>query len=253
MLMLRYDYINHDKSSISDELRESIAAKNRMLSPAERKALVDLYDSTDCRTTAMSLINAAQNGDQVITERRIKRWKKGGMFKISGRPLSVEFEEEVIKECESTQPKKSSSVNIYPYEFVRECAIIVYNKDYWDKESSSFIKKWHHDKTTCKLRFSNRWVLGLMQRVSKRRIAASLSSTGGQHDDVAPDLHPSSNGLSPQSVDQKKPSGDDAAVSMNVSTDLPIRRYSDEEMEIVALFEALYQRASLSTTSQDLK
>jgi len=246
--MLRCDYIKHFGSSIPDESTTSTSAKNRMLSPAERKALVDLYDSTDCRTTAMSLINAKQNGEQIITERRIKRWKKDGMFKISGRPLSIEFEEEVIKECESTQPKKSSSVNIYPYEFVRQCAINVYNKDYWDKESSSFVKKWHQDKTTCKLRFSNRWVLGLLQRVSKRKSITGTSTTSGKHDDEAlPEgLDPPSIGLS--SVDQKKPSGDDTALS-NASSDAPVLRYSDEEMEIVSLFHALYWRASLTSTS----
>lgn len=247
--MLRCDYIKQFKSSISDELTTSTAAKNRMLSPAERKALVDLYDSTNCRTTAMSLINATQSGEQIITERRIKRWKKGGMYKISGRPLSVEFEEEVIKECESTKPKKSSTVNIYPYEFVRECAINVYNKDYWDKESSSFVKKWHHDKTTSKLRFSNRWVLGLLQRVSKRKIVTSTSTTSGhQHDDEAlpVGLHPPPP-ICLSSADQKKPSGDDTAVS-SASSDASILRYSDEEMEIVSLFQALYRRASMNST-----
>ena len=208
--------------------RTTTTATPRLLfSLAERKVLVDLYDSTDDKTTAMSLVNATQNGEQTITEQRIKRWKKSGMLKLPGRPLSVEFEEEVIAECERTQSKESSSTNIYPYEFVRMCAVNVFNKDYWDDESSSFIKKWHHDKKTCKLRFSNRWVLGLMQRVSKRRI---VTTSGHQHDTEASDL-PSS------SINQKKPSGDDTASS--ISSNIVGCQTSSEEIDIIALFQEL--------------
>ena len=212
--------------STSAMVRATTTVKPRLLfSLAERKALVDLYDSTDDKITAMSLVNdATQNGEQIITERRVKRWKKSGLLK-TGRPLSVEFEDEVIAECERTQSKESSSANIYPYELVRANAIIVFNKDYWDDASSSFIKKWHQDKKTCKLRFSNRWVFGLMQRVSKRRIVTTSTTCGDQHDNVAlPVL---------SSVDQKKPSGDDAVSS--VSSNLT----GCKEMDIIALSQEL--------------
>ena len=213
--------------STSAMVRATTTVKPRLLfSLAERKALVDLYDSTDDKITAMSLVNdATQNGEQIITERRVKRWKKSGLLKMQGRPLSVEFEDEVIAECERTQSKESSSANIYPYELVRASAINVFNKDYWDDASSSFIKKWHQDKKTCKLRFSNRWVFGLMQRVSKRRIVTTSTTCGDQHDNVAlPVL---------SSVDQKKPSGDDAVSS--VSSNLT----GCKEMDIIALSQEL--------------
>ena len=212
--------------STSAMVRATTTVKPRLLfSLAERKALVDLYDSTDDKITAMSLVNdATQNGEQIITERRVKRWKKSGLLK-TGRPLSVEFEDEVIAECERTQSKESSSANIYPYELVRASAINVFNKDYWDDASSSFIKKWHQDKKTCKLRFSNRWVFGLMQRVSKRRIVTTSTTCGDQHDNVAlPVL---------SSVDQKEPSGDDAVSS--VSSNLT----GCKEMDIIALSQEL--------------
>jgi hypothetical protein len=212
--------------STSAMVRATTTVKPRLLfSLAERKALVDLYDSTDDKITAMSLVNdATQNGEQIITERRVKRWKKSGLLK-TGRPLSVEFEDEVIAECERTQSKESSSANIYPYELVRASAINVFNKDYWDDASSSFIKKWHQDKKTCKLRFSNRWVFGLMQRVSKRRVVTTSTTCGDQHDNVAlPVL---------SSVDQKEPSGDDAVSS--VSSNLT----GCKEMDIIALSQEL--------------
>jgi hypothetical protein len=204
----------------------------RFFSLEERKVLVDIYDSTDDKTTAMLLVNnASQNGEQIITERRIKRWKKSGNIKIPGRPLSVEFEEEVIAECERIQLKESSSVSLSTctHEFIKMCAINVFNKDYWDNQSSSFIKIWHHDKKTCNLRFSNRWVIGLMQRVSKRRIVTSYMSTTSRHH------HDEALGLS--SVDQKKPTGDDAAMSKpgcNVEC-----QTNTEEMDIIALFQDL--------------
>ena len=147
-----------------------ISFRPRILSITERRAIVELYDKTSCKVTAMNLINSMPDCDQ-IKERRIKRWKKYGMFKIPGRPLSVDFEEEVIAECERTQSKDMPSLNMYPYDVVKECAMKVFNKDYWDESTSSFIKKWHHDKKTCKLQFSNRWVLGLFQRAAKRKIS----------------------------------------------------------------------------------
>jgi len=228
--------MEHSESSTSVMARTTATATPRLLfSLAERKVLVDLYDSTDDKTTAMSLVNATQNGEQTITEQRIKRWKKSGMLK-PGRPLSVEFEEEVIAECERTQSKESSSANIYPYEFVRMCAFNVFNKDYWDDESSSFIKKWHHDKKTCKLRFSNRWVLGLMQRMSKRRI---VTTSEHQHDTEALGAPPPSIGLS--SINQKKPSGDDTVSS--ISSNMPGCNVGcqtiSEEIDIIALFQEL--------------
>lgn len=156
--------MEHIESSISAMVKAATNISPRLFSLEERKVLIDIYDSTDDKTIAMNLVNdATQNSEQILTERRIKRWKKSGMLKIPGRPLSVEFEEEVIAECERTQLKEAaSSVSLRSctYEFIRTCAINVFNKDYWDDESSSFIKKWHHDKKTSKLRFSNRWVLG---------------------------------------------------------------------------------------------
>ena len=208
----------------------------KLFSLAERKVLVSIYDSTDDKITAMKLVNdATQNGEQIITERRIKRWKKSGNLKIPGRPLSVEFEEEVIAECERIQSKESSSVSLSTctHEFIKMCAINVFNKDYWDDESSSFIKIWHHDKKTCKLRFSNRWVIGLMQRMSKRRIVTSMSTTSRhQYDETL--------GLS--SADQKKSTGDDMAgtiVSTNVSFCNVECQTNTEEIDIFALFQDL--------------
>jgi len=212
----------------------------KLFSLAERKVLVSIYDSTDDKITAMKLVNnATQNGEQIITERRIKRWKKSGNLKIPGRPLSVEFEEEVIAECERIQSKEQSSsvsLSTCTHEFIKMCAINVFNKDYWDDESSSFIKIWHHDKKTCKLRFSNRWVIGLMQRMSKRRIVTtsmSTSSSRHQHDEEA---------LGLSSVDQKKSTGDDMVapiVSTNVSFCNVECQTNTEEIDIIALFQEL--------------
>ena len=208
----------------------------KLFSLAERKVLVSIYDSTDDKITAMKLVNdATQNGEQIITERRIKRWKKSGNLKIPGRPLSVEFEEEVIAECERIQSKESSSVSLSTctHEFIKMCAINVFNKDYWDDESSSFIKIWHHDKKTCKLRFSNRWVIGLMQRMSKRRIVTSMSTTSTHQYDEA---------LGLSSADQKKSTGDDMAgtiVSTNVSFCNVECQTNTEEIDIFALFQDL--------------
>jgi len=40
----------------------------------------------------------------------------------------------------------------------------VLNKDYWDADTSSYVKKWKLDKRTCNLQFNNKWVSGLLRR-----------------------------------------------------------------------------------------
>lgn len=136
---------------------------------SERRSIVQLYDLFDCKATSMSVIHSI-DGYETIPERKVKRWKIGIeeiVPRVPGKPISLEFEQEVMMECQKTDSKefkKSSATNGYTYSLVRLCALQVMNRDYWDADSSSFVQKWRRDKRTCGLLFTNKWVSGVLRR-----------------------------------------------------------------------------------------
>lgn len=90
-----------------------------------------------------------------------------------GKQISQEFEDEVLLHCENNNIEnsykfKSTRQNIdknkytYSYSTIKKAAVIVYNKEYWD--GLSFIQKWHNDVRTRKLKFTNKWVTGMLRR-----------------------------------------------------------------------------------------
>jgi len=54
---------------------------------------------------------------------------------------------------------------------VKNCAVAIWNKDYWDEESASFLKKWRKNRTTARLAFTNKWVYGLLRRQQAKRVS----------------------------------------------------------------------------------
>ena len=136
---------------------------------SEKRSIVQLYDLFDCKATSMSVIHSI-DGYEAIPERKVKRWKIGIeeiVPRVPGKPISLEFEQEVMMECQKTDSKefkKSSATNGYTYSLVRLCAHQVMNRDYWDADSSSFVQKWRLDKRTSGLLFTNKWVSGVLRR-----------------------------------------------------------------------------------------
>ena len=141
----------------------------------ERRIIVELYDRFDCKVTAMNIIKSIA-GYEHLYEQKIKRWKGGinpsqlSLQKSLEKSNSDEFEDEVLAECAKACLSlkycraKLSNFNSYYYSSVKECAIQVLNKDYWDADTSSYVKKWKLDKRTCNLQFTNKWVSGLLRR-----------------------------------------------------------------------------------------
>lgn len=128
----------------------------------------------------------------------------------TGRPKCDEFEVEVIAECECESSlenngfdrKRSSSLssNEYSYAYVKKCAAIVMEKEYWDEGSRSFVKKWQLNRMTNRLCFSNKWVYGMLVRrqllkkkneKKKRKKKTSLESSSSS-DMITTCHHPSS-------------------------------------------------------------
>ena len=140
----------------------------------ERRAIVEFYELHDYKVTALQIIRATA-GYEHLTDRKIKRWMNAlGIKKSAGRPVCEKFEAEVLVECEKCV--QSTSNYSYSYAFVRDCAHRVLHKSYLDKNGTSSTKKWLLDKRTCHLKFTNKWVSGLLRRSSSKR-CSSVSGT----------------------------------------------------------------------------
>lgn len=92
-----------------------------------------------------------------------------------GRPINDEFEEEVCIECEkSLEPDnkklKRKKANEFSYAHVKQCALIVREKDYLDDKSNTNFKKWKLNETTNRLKFTNKWVYGVLRRRTERNL-----------------------------------------------------------------------------------
>ena len=198
---------NSNNNSNSNSNNNNGRTSTRNLTVNQRKAVLELYDQFDCKTSALQVINSII-GFQDINESKIKRWKKQVTMNSPGRPISDEFEMEVMKECERVsrlfEVKRVATSNLYTYSVVKHCANEVLHKDFWDDETSSFVKKWQYDKRTCNLRFTNKWILGVLQRESKRRRGGEDygSSNAAAMEDVDEDMSvvlPSNPGQDPSS------------------------------------------------------
>lgn len=160
--------------SINNSKQETSSKSSTTFNVDQRNAVLHIYNVLGCNEGAVKVIQSF-DGFEDLNERRIKRWMKNPDIKNPGRPISEEFEDEVIAECDlnATHKKKknklSTTSNRFCYNLVKECALKVFNRDYWNVKESSFIKKWHKDPCTSKLHFSNKWVLGLLQRDLKKR------------------------------------------------------------------------------------
>jgi len=163
-------------------------------SNAQRLAAVKIFSSLDCKVTALVVLKSIE-GFECLSEMRIKQWMTVGTEVNRGRPRSEEFEEEVMYECErANDPKRKrpSSANDYSYELVRNSANALLDKEYCDEKTGCYVKKWRFNKTTRNLRFTNKWIFGVLRRHSMRCTLASHVNrlTGGPKlkDDISSPL-----------------------------------------------------------------
>ena len=155
-----------------------IASKVPQLTIVQRNSLLHIYNRMNCKITAMNQIRSIK-GFENITESMIGEWVVLRTSKNPGRPICEEFEEEVMKECEKTydnvnEIKRGSTANNYSYYQIRACAIKVWDRYYYDNKSGIHTKKWELNKRTNKLRFTNKWVLGVLRRHSIKKVIQSF-------------------------------------------------------------------------------
>lgn len=185
--MIKESSTQEEKESIDDDKKNSSSIKSvtpySNYSIDEKKSIVTLYNNFTCKLMALKFIQSIE-GYEKLNVRRIKRWQKQTTLKSPGRPISEEFEDEVLLECKQSPKniKKIKTVNMYPYALIKECAKIVLNKEYCDNSTGIYTKKWLHDSRTNKLKFTNKWILGVIQRGFKK---SQLATSVKEEDDVA--------------------------------------------------------------------
>lgn len=171
------------------------ATKFPQLTIAERNSVLHIYNKINCKITAMNQIKSIK-GFENITESIIGQWVVLRTSNNPGRPICEEFEEEVMNECERTidngnKIKRGSSANNYSYDHIRACGTKVRDRYYCDTKSGIRTKKWELNKRTNKLRFTNKWILGVLRRHSMKKVLqssrdsdVSLSSVHSRTDTV---------------------------------------------------------------------
>lgn len=158
--------------------------RRRKYTVDEQRAIIKLYDGFKCKAEAMRAINSIEGYEHVYV-RKVRRWKS--QSKPMGRPVSPEFEVEVMEEymmaMQQTLTCPLRQKSSHSYSMMKECAKKVFNNDYWDEGTSSYVKRWQLDKRTCNLQFTNKWVSGMLRR-DKDKGVSSLPT-----DEVATDDH----------------------------------------------------------------
>jgi len=177
----------------------NIKHKRPKYSDDEQRKVIEIYDSFPCKIMAMKAINE-MHGFESIYKRKIERWKRSD--KSMGRPVSQEFEKEVIEEYINTYKKSNRNnnshlsvgeMNLYVNNSsLKKCALVVWDREYWDEKTNAHIKKWHTDKLTCNLRFTGKWIGGLLKRSKKttsdHKNKCDVIPTSASHNELKPSM-----------------------------------------------------------------
>jgi hypothetical protein len=165
--------------------------KNNRYTTSQMEEIIKIYDSHENKSSALRLIKSME-GYNKVERSLIMRWKT----KINkdseplGRPVAFEFEKEVLEECqkifdimqnETREEMKADPYAAYSYAVIRQCAINVINRSYWDEASQSYVDKWKFNPLTKNLLFSNMWICGMLKRnkVQRRPVPPGVMSSIG--------------------------------------------------------------------------
>ena len=138
--------------------------KRRKYSENEQQQIIQIYDAISNKPKAVKFLQHIC-GFRDIYERKIRRWKTSTK-KPMGRPVSPEFESEVLHEYRMLFQNNCTR---YKSRYLQTCAELVFDREYVDDKSGTLVKKWHEDKRTCNLQFTAKWITGLLNRQAKRQ------------------------------------------------------------------------------------
>lgn len=128
------------------------------------KQIIEIYDSYEngSKHAAMAMINSI-NGYEHVTRKSISKWKSAlrrpTVKKTRGKKANGEFEDLVMQEYTLVAAIDSAA---YSYKIIRSCAERVRNRAY------DGVHKFQTDPLTKNLKFSDKWVVGLLRRQKLR-------------------------------------------------------------------------------------
>ena len=155
-------------------IKSNISNKRRKYSVEEQLEIIRIYDSISKKTKAIKFLQVVC-GYNEIYERKIKRWKTCAK-KPMGRPISQEFESEVLDEYKRHFPPHTELSR----HSLRVCGHRVLNREYVNADTGVMEKKWLKDPRTRTLQFTDRWIIGILKRSeSPASVAAGIAVVEG--------------------------------------------------------------------------
>ena len=168
---ISFDDTNGNTSSMI-----SSKTKRKAYLVSEQREIINIYDSFDNKIDAINHIQS-MNGYHEIYERKIKYWKSSN--KIMGKPISKEFEDEILNEC--IKENSDFIYNIINHKKIdkkkiKKNAMKVFDREYYSEIYNQSIQKWYHDSKTCNLQFTPKWMTGFLKRLKDKLGSSSLLS-----------------------------------------------------------------------------
>lgn len=167
------DYDSDNNISVVDKNNSkstmiSSKTKRRAYLVSEQREIINIYDSFVNKTDAIKHIKS-MNGYHEIYERKIKRWKSSN--KIMGKPISQEFENEILEEC--IQENSNFINNIvknkkFESRRIKKNAMKIFDREYYSHKFNQLIQKWHYDNRTYNLQFTSKWIKGFLKRLKDK-------------------------------------------------------------------------------------
>jgi hypothetical protein len=156
-----------DKNS-SKSIMISSKTKRRAYLVSEQREIINIYDSFVNKTDAIKHIKS-MNGYHEIYERKIKRWKSSN--KIMGKPISQEFENEILEECIQENANFINNIVMnkkLESRRIKKNAMKIFDREYYSHKFNQLIQKWHYDNRTYNLQFTSKWIKGFLKRLKDK-------------------------------------------------------------------------------------
>jgi len=167
------DYDSDNDISVVDKnnsksIMISSKTKRRAYLVSEQREIINIYDSFVNKTDAIKHIKS-MNGYHEIYERKIKRWKSSN--KIMGKPISQEFENEILKECIQENANFINNIVMnkkLESRRIKKNAMKIFDREYYSHKFNQLVQKWHYDNRTYNLQFTSKWIKGFLKRLKDK-------------------------------------------------------------------------------------
>jgi hypothetical protein len=221
------DYDSDNNISVVDKNNSKSAmisskTKRRAYLVSEQREIISIYDSFVNKTDAIKHIKS-MNGYHEIYERKIKRWKSSN--KIMGKPISQEFENEILKEC--IQENSNFLNNIvknkkFESQRIKRNAMKIFDREYFSHKFNQLIQKWHYDNRTYNLQFTSKWIKGFLKRLKdKLESNSSLPSSPSYLNTSSSALSDSQHTSSSLSIEHKYILKQSSTNAIDINTTVP--------------------------------